>query len=233
METELSILLATAVSVSVLHTVAGPDHYIPFIAIGKSKGWNLSRILFWTLICGVAHVFSSLFLAIIGIGLGYTIGHIEWIDGLRGGIASWALFVFGVLYFIYGLYSVYHNKTHKHFDIYDDGSVYVFEHNHSKMTYASPRKKVTPWVLFIIFLLGPCEALIPLLTYPVIQESTFNLVSLMAVFLFFTLLTMVVMVVLIYFGHALVKTDWLEKYMTPIAGFSIAMCGAGMLFLGW
>ncbi len=30
---------------------------------------------------------------------------------------------------------------------------------------------MTPWVLFVIFLLGPCEALIPLLMFPAATES--------------------------------------------------------------
>jgi hypothetical protein len=30
---------------------------------------------------------------------------------------------------------------------------------------------VTPWALFIIFILGPCEALIPLFMYPAAQNS--------------------------------------------------------------
>ncbi|MBD8490629.1 hypothetical protein IFO69_17885 [Echinicola sp. CAU 1574] len=233
MGTELSILLGTAISISILHTVSGPDHYIPFIAIGKSKGWKLPKILFWTVICGIAHVLASVLLALIGAGLGFSLGKIDVLNELRGGLASWVLFGFGLLYFLYGMYGVYREKRHKHFDVYDDGSVYVYEHDHSNMIYPTNRQKVTPWILFIIFLLGPCESLFPLLTYPAVQQSSFNFMVLISVFLIFTVLTMVLIVILIYSGYQFVKTSWLEKYMTPIAGASIAICGAGMIFLGW
>ncbi|WP_200977434.1 hypothetical protein [Echinicola sp. 20G] len=233
MGTELSILLGTAISISILHTVSGPDHYIPFIAIGKSKGWKLPKILLWTVICGIAHVLASVLLALLGAGLGFSLGKIDVLNELRGGLASWVLFGFGLLYFLYGIYGVYRDKRHKHFDVYDDGSVYVYEHDHRNMVYPTNRRKVTPWILFIIFLLGPCESLFPLLTYPAVQQSTFNFVALISVFLIFTVLTMVLIVVLIYSGYQFVKTSWLEKHMAPIAGASIAICGAGMIFLGW
>jgi len=141
--------------------------------------------------------------------------------------------IFGCLYFLWGLFGVYRNMRHKHFDVYDDGSVYVFEHDHNQMTYPSKRRKVTPWILFLIFLLGPCEVLFPLLAYPAAEHSTFNMILLIVTFLISTIFTMVSVVILIYYGFSFVKSEWLEKYVTPISGLSIAACGAGMIFLGW
>lgn len=233
METELSILLVTAVSVSVLHTIAGPDHYIPFIAIGKAKGWKLPKIVMWTAICGSAHVMASVLLALGGAAIGFSLGKIEVLNEVRGGLASWAIFIFGILYLLYGLYGVYKKKRHKHFDVYDDGSVYVFEHDHKQMTYPSNRRKVTPRILFLIFLLGPCEVLFPLLTYPAVEQSSYNMFLLIGIFLFTTVSTMILVVSLMYYGFNLIKTEWLEKYVVPISGLSIATCGIGMIFLGW
>lgn len=233
METELSFLLTTAVSVSVLHTISGPDHYIPFVAIGKSKGWKLPKIVLWTIVCGTAHIVASVFIASGGAALGFSLSKIDGLNDVRGGLASWAIFIFGILYFLYGLYDVSRNKRHKHFDIYDDDTVYVFEHDHKQMTYPTNRRKVTPWVLFLIFLLGPCEVLFPLLAYPAVEQSAFNMFLLIATFLFTTVSTMVSVVILIYYGFNFVKTEWLEKYITPISGLSIAGCGVGMVFLGW
>ncbi|MFD1160935.1 urease accessory protein UreH domain-containing protein [Hwangdonia seohaensis] len=233
METELSILLFTAISVSVLHTVSGPDHYIPFIAIGKSKGWKLPKIVMWTAICGSAHVLASVLLAIGGAAIGFSLGKIDGLNEVRGGLASWAIFIFGILYFLYGLYNIYRDKRHKHFDVYDDGSVYVFEHNHKQMTYPTNRRKVTPWILLLIFLLGPCEVLFPLLTYPAVEQSSFTMFLLIGTFLLTTVSTMMLVVMLLYYGFSFVKTEWLEKNITPISGLSIAICGIGMVFLGW
>ena len=230
---EFSILLGTSVSVSILHTVSGPDHYIPFIAIGKSKGWKLPRIVMWTAICGSAHVLTSVLLALGGAAIGFSLSKIDGLNEVRGGLASWAIFIFGCLYCLYGLYGVYRDRLHKHFDVYEDGSVYVFEHEHQHMTYPSNRKRVTPWILFLIFLLGPCEVLFPLLTYPAVEQSTFKMFLLIAIFLLTTVTTMILVVTLLYYGFNFIKTEWLEKYLVPISGLSIALCGIGMVFLGW
>ncbi|SKB68328.1 Cytochrome C biogenesis protein transmembrane region [Salegentibacter holothuriorum] len=234
METNLSVLLVAAISISVLHTLTGPDHYIPFIAIGKAKNWSLKRTIFWTITCGIGHVLSSVLLALGGVALGFSLSKLNWFEEVRGGLAGWALFLFGLVFLIIGLYQAYRNKRHKHFDVYDSGEVYVYDHKHDgNPIMPSERKKVTPWVLLIIFLLGPCEPMIPLLTYPAILNSTSGIILITATFLFFTLLMMVLMVVLGYYGYSLIKTEFFEKYMNAIAGGTILICGAGMIFLGW
>lgn len=234
MEPGLNTLLLAAISISILHTLTGPDHYIPFIAIGKAKKWTLGRTIFWTVLCGTAHVLSSVVLALGGVALGFSLSKISWLEDVRGGLAAWALFIFGVVLLIFGLYKAYKNGTHKHFDIYESGDVYVYEHNHNQgPIMPTERKKVTPWVLFVIFLLGPCEPMIPLLTYPAILNSTYGIILITVVFLFFTLLMMVMMVVLGFYGYSLIKTEFFEKYINAIAGGTIAICGAGMIFLGW
>ena len=231
---ELNTLIIAAISISVLHTLTGPDHYIPFIAIGKAKNWTLGRTLFWTVICGIGHVLSSVLLALGGVALGFSLSKLSWFEEVRGGLAAWALFIFGFIFLIIGLYQAYRNKKHKHFDVYEGGEVYVYEHRHNQgPVMPSERRKVTPWVLLVIFLLGPCEPMIPLLTYPAILNSTTGIIIITAVFLFFTLLMMVIMVVLGYYGYSLIKTEFLEKYMTAIAGGAIVVCAAGMIFLGW
>jgi len=169
-----------------------------------------------------------------GVALGFSLSKINWLEDIRGGLAAWALFIFGLMLLVFGLYRAYKNSTHKHFDIYESGDVYVYEHNHNQgPIMPTEKKKVTPWVMFIIFLLGPCEPMIPLLTYPAILDSTYGIILITVVFLFFTLLMMVLMVILGYYGYSLIKTEFLEKYINAIAGGTIAICGAGMIFLGW
>lgn len=234
MESELNVLVMAAISISVLHTLTGPDHYIPFIALGKAKNWTLRRTIFWTVVCGTGHVLSSVLLALGGVALGFSLNKLTWFEDVRGGWAAWALFGFGIVFLLIGLFRVYRNSKHKHFDVYESGEVYVYEHNHNQgPVMPTERRKVTPWVMFIIFLLGPCEPMIPLLTYPAIMDSTYGIYLITGVFLFFTLAMMVLMVVLGHYGFKLIKTDALEKYMTAIAGGTIAICGAGMIFLGW
>ena len=42
---ELSALCVTAASIGFLHTLFGPDHYLPFIVMAKAKGWLLFLVL--------------------------------------------------------------------------------------------------------------------------------------------------------------------------------------------
>ena len=70
----LDVLLMTAVSIGFLHTLIGVDHALPFVALGKARGWNLTQTLFTTFVCGVGHVLGSVFIGAIGIGLGVALG---------------------------------------------------------------------------------------------------------------------------------------------------------------
>ena len=36
-------LLAAAFGVGVVHTLLGPDHYLPFIMLAKARGWSRWR----------------------------------------------------------------------------------------------------------------------------------------------------------------------------------------------
>ena len=158
---------------------------------------------------------------------------ISWLESVRGGLAGWALLGFGFLYSVYGILRIKRQRKHKHFDVYDDGSVYVYEHNHNRAIPVRERHPVTPWVMFLIFVLGPCEPMIPLLYFPAAQNSWHGMFILIAVYTVFTLLIMLLMVLLGYFGIGFFKTNKLERYTHALGGLTIFVCGAGMVFMGW
>jgi len=233
MQTEIEVLMIAAISVACLHTVTGPDHYVPFIALSKARGWSFSRTLFWTIVCGCGHVWSSVLLGLGGAAIGWSLSKVTWLENVRGGIAGWALVIFGSIYGIYGLIQVKKGRQHKHFDIYDDGTVYVYEHRHGEAVAPKERHSVTPWVMFLIFVLGPCEPMIPLLYFPAVKSSWSGMLLLVIVYTFFTLAAMIVMVVCGYFGFAFIKTEKLERYVHALGGMTIFICGVGMVAMGW
>ena len=233
MSPEVELLLFSAITISFLHTLAGPDHYLPFIALSKARGWSIGRTLFWTLVCGCGHVWSSVVLALGGAALGWSLSKITLLEEIRGGVAGWSLLVFGLAYTIWGLYRAKENNRHKHFDQTEDGSLYVYEHRHGEAVAPNERHKVTPWVMFLIFLLGPCEPMIPLLSFPAAQQSVDRMLLLVAVYTLFTLATMVVMVSLGCYGISFFKTEKLERFMHALGGATLLVCGAGMVFLQW
>jgi len=226
-------LLLAAVTVASLHTVTGPDHYVPFIALSKSRGWSLAKTLGWTLVCGCGHVWSSVLLGLGGAAIGWSLSKVKWLENVRGGLAGWAMLGFGLIYGIWGLVRARQNRRHKHFDMDVDGNVFVFEHRHGEFVRPQDRHKVTPWVLFIVFVLGPCEPMIPLLYFPAARASWTGMLLLIIVYTFFTLVTMTAMVVSGYYGLAFLQMEKLERYVHALGGLTLLLCGAGMVFMGW
>lgn len=230
---QVDVLIWAAITISFLHTIAGPDHYVPFIALSRSRGWSMGRTVLWTVGCGLGHVLSSVLLGLAGAAIGWSLSSLTWMESVRGGIAGWALFCFGLAYTVWGIVRARRDNKHRHFDMNDDGSMYVYEHKHGEVVAPKERHRVTPWVMFLIFVLGPCEPMIPLLFAPAVQESWWSMALLISVYTLFTLATMTVMVVVGYYGTAFFKTDKLEKYMTALGGITILTCGTGMVFLNW
>ena len=230
---EFSVLIASAITIACVHTAAGPDHYLPFIAIAKARKWTLTRTLGWTVLCGIGHIASSVALAGFAAALGWSLHKIKWLEEIRGGVAGWSLIVFGLCYAIWGILRSKQYGSHKHFDIHQSGEVYVFSHKHSQSVSPSERFRVTPWILFIVFVLGPCEPLIPLLYFPAVTKALPALITVIAVYAIFTLLTMVSMVLIGYYGLSTINTQRIEKHMHTLAGFTLFICGVGMVFLQW
>jgi hypothetical protein len=233
MPPEIQNLFVTVITIALLHTISGPDHYLPFIVLSKSGNWSLGKTVGWTLVCGLGHIASSVLLGLGGAALGWSVSRISGLETLRGGLAAWALLGFGVLYLLWALYRQYRNRPHKHFDATQDGNLYVYEHQHDGTVMPQQRFKVTPWVIFIIFVLGPCEPMIPLLFFPAAKNTWWVLPLLIAVYTICTLVTMLAMVLLGYYGLGFSRLKRLERYVHILGAATIILCAVGMLWLGW
>ena len=232
---EAQVLLYTAASIAVLHTVLGPDHYLVFTAMGKAQGWSLPKTLRVTAWCGLGHVASSLLIGLVGILLGAQLATLVQIEGVRGNLAGYALLAFGLVYFAWGLKKAGRGHIHSHVHVHED---VVHEHKHDHRTdhahvhREGARNAITPWAMFIIFVLGPCEALIPLFMYPAAQNSAWLVVAVAVVFSVFTLLAMLVCVALTTIGIERLRLPATGRYAHAVAGASVAICGALISFLG-
>jgi hypothetical protein len=91
---------------------------------------------------------------------------------------------------------------------------------------------MTPWILFTIFVFGPCEPLIPILMYPAAQGHTFNVVIVSVVFGVITIGTMLTVVLGSIAGLRFLPTGQFERYTHALAGASILLCGIAVQFLG-
>jgi hypothetical protein len=233
MNGDFSLLISSAIGISMIHTLTGPDHYLPFVALSKSGKWTIQKTFFWTILCGFAHVLSSILIGLIGILIGWSLLKLNVIESTRGTWASWMLLIFGVFYTLWGLYDLKRNKLHKHFEVDDQAEIYVYEHRNGESVLPNQKFKVTLWVMFFIFALGPSEPLIPLLFYPTVEQSFYQVVVLVIIYTAITILMMLLMVTLGYYGVQRFSFPSLEKFMGLLSGLVILICGVGMVFLNW
>ncbi len=232
------LLLLSAAGIAFLHTLAGPDHYLPFAGMARAFSWSRRRTLAITLGCGLAHVLSSALLGIVGIVLGLGISNLQGIESVRGQYAAWALTAFGLLYAAWGLRRGMRNRPHRHVHVHDDGllhshtHVHQQEHLHAHAEGHGDPRRLAPWMLFAIFLLGPCEPLIPLVMFPAARHDWTAVMAVTLVFGVVTLLTMAGAVLACRAGMRRIRIAPLERYAHAFAGSVVAMCGLSILLLG-
>ena len=238
MNPDVSVLLLTAASLGVVHTLLGPDHYLPFIFMSRALHWSRRRTLLLTCLCGLGHVLGSVVLGIAGIALGVVLSRLEFIEAARAQVAAWLMIGFGIAYTAWGLRRAYRHRPHTHIHAHPGGVVHRHEHVHEaehvhvhEAKHVQP-KHVTPWILFTIFVFGPCEALIPLLMYPAAKESLSGAILVTAAFAVATIGTMCLVVLAGQEGLGRLRLAGWERYAHAVAGMAIACCGMAMQFLG-
>jgi sulfite exporter TauE/SafE len=240
MTADTTILLVTAASIGFIHTLTGPDHYLPFIVMGKARNWSNLKTLWITFLCGLGHVGSSVVIGSIGIALGIGVKKLNAFESFRGNLAAWAFIIFGFGYFLWGLWKAVRRKPHTHFHLHHDNSdlIHLHEHRHVEITNhshtheaAAKPVNLTPWILFTVFVLGPCEPLIPLLMYPAAKTHLGAVVLVTVVFSFCTVATMLTIVQLTLRGIRFLPMKAFEKYMHATAGAAICLSGCAILIL--
>ncbi len=232
---ELTILIVSAASIGVFHTITGPDHYLPFIVMSRAKKWSQLKTFLITVACGVGHIASSVIIGFVGLALGVVISKLTFIEGVRGNLAAWMLIGFGLLYAVWGLHQIFVKKQHVHEHIHEDGKTHSHTHNHTinhAHVHNVKGKTMTPWVLFLIFVFGPCEPLIPILMYPAAKNSILGVVLVVAVFGIATIGTMAAVVMTSLWGLKHISFKPLERFSHVIAGFTIFSSGMVIQFLG-
>lgn len=204
----LSILMISTLTIGVVHALA-PDHWVPFVSIGRAQNWSKKKLAWITFVCGIGHVGSSVVIGVIGLILGFSLASLKGVESQRALIAGLLLIGFGLAYAIWGLKHIRHHHHH-HIDA---------------------KRSVTIWTIIAIFVLGPCEPLIPLMFLSAAHGWTVVwLVSL--VFGAVTLLMMIGQALLAYVGISLVYFHKMEHYSHVLAGLVIAITGGMVMFLG-
>ncbi len=239
MTADITALVITAVSLGVVHTALGPDHYLPFAAMARAGGWSMRKTMVITVLCGLGHVASSIVIGLVGLALGTMLVRLEMLEQFRGGLAGWLLIGFGLAYLSWGIVRAIRHRPHEHLHVHADGTihshVHVHEDDHLHVHESEEEGDasvgganlavMTPWLLFIIFVFGPCEPLIPLLIYPAAEANTFAVLVVVLAFSLATLATMSVVVGLMTIGLHAVSLSRLHRYSHALAGFAVLACG--------
>ncbi len=177
--------------------------------MSKARNWSVPKTLWITFLCGLGHVLGSIIFGLIGVALGLAIGKIELLEAWRGNLAAQALIIFGFTYCVWGLHRAVKNRPHNH---------------HSGT--------ITPWVLFTIFVLGPCEPLIPLIMYPAAEHSWLGMLFVAGIFAITTIGTMLSVVLVSAWGIHAVRFGSIERYSHALAGAAVCASGLAIQFLG-
>lgn len=221
------------------HTLLGPDHYVPFVAMARARGWSLRRTLGITTACGFGHLIASLALGAIGIAAGLAISDLERLQAGRGRLAGWLLIGFGLAYFAWGMKRAIGRRPHSHWHAHGDGTLHRHHHVHAGAHLHAHdatddghahapngrARSVTPWILFTIFLFGPCEPLIPLLMVPAASGSWMQITLIVGAFSIATLVSMLGAVTIGLAGVERFHFPRLERYSDALAGAAVTACG--------
>ena len=219
------ILAASAISVGFLHTVLGPDHYLPFVAIGAARRWSRRKLVVVTVVCGTVHIATSMLIAgVIGGLLGLGASRVEEVFGWQGSAVAWALIALGVGYAAWSLF-----RPHRHRHMPDGSHLPGTLDGNGAPTPAASTRDITMWTLVLIFAFGPCEALIPLVMLPSAQGSVAGIVLVLGLFGTVTVATMTVLVLLLHAGVRLLPMARLTRAAHPLAGLVVALCGVAIL----
>jgi sulfite exporter TauE/SafE len=235
MDNSITLLSITAISIGFIHTLLGPDHYLPFIVLSEAKKWSLKKTMMITFFCGIGHVLSSVVLGVIGIAVGISVSKLVAVESFRGNIAAWLFIAFGLVYMIISIRNLYKKRRHTHPHFHLDEGTHIHDHNHHlehSHIHDTDVIKTTPWILFLIFVFGPCEPLIPILMYPAAENNIPGAVMVSLLFSVVTISTMMSIVLAFKLGFSKINLKPVEKYSHLIAGAMIFFSGIAIQFLG-
>ncbi len=213
-----TVLLGTAASLAIVHTLIGIDHSLPLAALGRARGWALGRTLLVTGVCGAGHVASSIVIGAAGVGLGVATDSLLRIESARGELAAALLIGFGLAYTAWALWSPRRGRQGQAADAGPRGDI----------------RGVTAWALFVVFVLGPCEPLIPLMVVPGLAGDWLAVATVAAVFGLLTIAVMLAAVAAAWYGIGLIGMPRLHRGGRPAhvaAGLVVAASGAAVLWL--
>lgn len=226
----MSSLFLAAILIAALHTLANPSHYLPFVALGKANGWGALKSALAAGFCGLGHIVGFAIFAAAGVVLA---------EGLKSHFGLWevgenlgkSIFVLlGLVYCAYGLRFAMRMKEAANAPC-DCGSCGVCSMEKAARMAENPARVKSFWVLFLVFCISPCDAIVPLVFYPAVQENPIlGMCIVGGGFYAATILAMFALTFLVYSGVSRLrfKTGFFERWAHFITGLVIALSGLAL-----
>ena len=198
-----------AASVGALHSLA-PDHWVPFAALARARGWTALRTARVTLLCGFGHVTVSAALGLLALWFGLET--LKLVGERLEAVAGLLLIAFGLAYGVWGLRKAMSDRLHHH-------------------SHADP-EKTSVWALFLLFSADPCVAVLPLL-FAAAPLGAARAAVVVVTYELATLSAMLCLVLLARAGVERLRAHWLDHWGDASAGGLIAAVGVAVAVLGW
>jgi nickel/cobalt exporter len=252
-------LYTATLSVAFFHTL-NPDHWIPFVLVGRSQKWSILKTEIVALLAGIGHVGTSVIIALIGIYIGGELS--ERFATIAETVTGSALIIFGFSYAIYTWrqgghahftiggervlgesghghssdhnHSHEHDHTHEHDHSHEHDHTHDQEHSHDSTEEAHSHTHVetrSPYALVAIMGLTPCVALLPL-AFASAGHGTEVTLGVIALFAVVTIGTILTFTYLGSKGFRAVRLEWFEKYGDIVTGIIIGCIGLFVVFAG-
>jgi ABC-type nickel/cobalt efflux system permease component RcnA len=231
------MLLATAGGTAILHTLI-PDHWLPFVLIGRSRGWTARATALVSACSALIHVSLSVLLGFLALGIGVAAS--EWIGETLERAGAGLLVLFGLAYAVWAWRKGGHfHPGGRWFHARDDPAScahpeddadpeHLFFHADGELIRGKPG-----WSGFWLALIvgaNPCVLLLPIL----LAAARHGVAALSLVCAAYAVPTVLLMVGLPTIGVAGVRripVPAVARYMEMASGLLIALLGVLFVWL--
>ncbi len=229
-------LLSVAVSTALLHTLI-PDHWLPFVLIGRARGWSARTTAAISGLSALIHVALSIALGLAALVVGLSAAGAVGATLERAG--PWLLVGFGLAYAGWAW------KKGGHFhpggarlhagsagsstcDGHEGPGHPDHLHYHADDAWIGGRARRDEWWLAWVVGLNPCVLLMPIL-FSASREGRLALVLVLAAYVLPTVALMVGLSVLGVAATKRLKVPGVARYMECASGLLVAALGAVQL----
>lgn len=192
------LIITSAFMLTLFHTLL-PEHWMPFVLVGKAQKWNAKKTLLVAAAAATGHVLITLLLGFVVVFI--TSNILNYIENFSKLFTSAILIIIGLIYLAF---SFRNGHAHSHAPILSD--------------------KATITSLITLFSFSPCEAVIPLFIL-VNEIGWFAFGALSLTILAATILGMFSLILLTLYGYRKLNFHWLEDNEKTVIGIVLILLG--------